>query len=113
MFARRILGGLGIVALSTFGANVDPKVLDACSGYKATNVKTSGASLTADLTLNGKGCAVFGPDVQKLSLKVVYETSKFSSVVCFTCPGADAFQTHESISKSPTLLLLVLKCRNL
>ncbi|KAG6899905.1 hypothetical protein C0993_005484 [Termitomyces sp. T159_Od127] len=53
---------------------VDPAVLDACSGYSATNITTSGASLTADLVLDGEGCAVFGPDVEKLGLTVVYET---------------------------------------
>jgi alpha-glucosidase len=83
MFGRELLGGLGIAAyallpiLSAHGAVVDPKVLDACSGYSATNVKSAGATLTADLTLNGNGCGVFGADVKKLALQVIYETSEF------------------------------------
>ncbi|RDB19429.1 putative alpha/beta-glucosidase agdC [Hypsizygus marmoreus] len=61
-------------ASNVLGAFVDPNVLDACPGYNAKNVKTNGAVLTADLLLNGQGCGVFGPDAQKLELKVVYET---------------------------------------
>jgi alpha-glucosidase len=53
---------------------VDPAVLDACPGYTATNVKVQRDGLTADLVLGGKPCNVFGNDIQKLSLSVVYET---------------------------------------
>lgn len=53
---------------------VEPEVLDACSGYSASNIKSSGAVLTADLLLNGEGCGVFGQDIKKLGLRVVYET---------------------------------------
>lgn len=81
--------GLALVALTSlavlssytaaqFGTTVDPNVLDACPGYKATNVKTTASSLTADLVLGGEGCNVFGEDIEKLSLVVTYETR--------TCP---------------------------
>lgn len=63
--------------------DVDPAVLDACPGYSATNVKTDRTSLTADLTLAGEGCNVFGDDIPKLSLKVVYETRKFHPSMIF------------------------------
>ncbi|GLB35686.1 putative glycosyl hydrolase 31 family protein [Lyophyllum shimeji] len=53
---------------------VDPKVLDACPGYSASNVKSNGAVLTADLSLNGQGCNVFGQDIKRLGLTVTYET---------------------------------------
>ncbi len=71
-----------LLALSTAflpcssAANVDPAKLDACPGYRATNVKTNGGQLTADLTLAGQACNVFGGDVPNLSLSVTYETSK-------------------------------------
>lgn len=57
---------------------VDPSVLDACPGYTASNVRTTsgGSTLTADLTLAGPGCNVFGVDLPKLTLAVQYETSK-------------------------------------
>ena len=55
---------------------VDPTTLDACPGYKATNVNSSGSTLTADLSLAGQACNVFGTDVQKLKLEVMYETGR-------------------------------------
>lgn len=66
-----VLLALTLAARSAF---VDPTVVDACPGYKATNVKTSSTGLTADLSLAGTACNVFGNDIQKLKLSVVYET---------------------------------------
>lgn len=71
--------GLAILASSVEGTVVDPNVLDACPGYSATNIKNNGPLLTADLILNGQGCNVFGTDVQKLTLNVVYETGKLTA----------------------------------
>ena len=56
---------------------VDPNVLDACLGYKATDVSASGTKFTATLILAGKPCNTFGHDIQKLSLSVEYETGEF------------------------------------
>jgi hypothetical protein len=53
---------------------VDPAILDACPGYTAANVKVQRDGLTADLVLAGKSCNVFGNDIEKLMLSVVYET---------------------------------------
>jgi alpha-glucosidase len=71
-----LLGLLGVVAATW----VDPTVLDACPGYKAGNIQSDGTTLTADLTLAGKACNVFGADIQQLKLEVTYETG--SSVLC-------------------------------
>jgi hypothetical protein len=65
-----LLGLLGVAA----AAWVDPATLDACPGYKATNVENKGSTLTADLTLAGQACNVFGSDIQQLKLQVTYET---------------------------------------
>jgi len=65
-----LLGLLGVAA----AAVVNPATLDACPGYKATNVKSYGSTLTADLSLAGKACNVFGTDIQRLELHVTYET---------------------------------------
>lgn len=62
---------------AVFATVTDPNVLDACPGYKASHVTTHGAQLTADLTLAGKACNVFGSDIEKLKLQVSYETSEF------------------------------------
>lgn len=65
-----LLALLGVAAATW----VDPTVLDACPGYKAGNVQSDGATLTADLSLAGKACNVFGTDIQQLKLEVTYET---------------------------------------
>lgn len=48
----------------------------ACPGYKASNVKTTGSSLTADLKLAGSACNVYGKDLTHLTLEVTYEDGK-------------------------------------
>ncbi|KAH8601722.1 glycoside hydrolase family 31 protein [Bisporella sp. PMI_857] len=48
--------------------------LASCPGYKATNIKTTLSSLTADLTLAGKACNVYGDDLKSLTLTVEYQT---------------------------------------
>lgn len=65
-----LLGLLGVVA----AVWVEPATLDACPGYKATNVKSDGSTMTADLSLAGEACNVFGTDIQQLTLQVTYET---------------------------------------
>ncbi|KAH8100348.1 alpha-glucosidase [Cristinia sonorae] len=78
----------------------DPKVLDACPGYKATHVATHGSQLTADLTLAGKPCNVFGSDIQKLKLQVTYETKKRIHVK-ITDASARRYEIPESILPRP------------
>jgi alpha-glucosidase len=60
-------------------AVVDPTVLEACPGYDAVNVTSSGSSLTAELSLRGQACNVFGTDVHTLKLQVDYETGMIGS----------------------------------
>jgi alpha-glucosidase len=48
--------------------------LSKCPGYKASNIKTTGSTLTADLSLAGTACNTYGTDLTKLTLEVVYET---------------------------------------
>jgi len=50
--------------------------LSQCPGYKASNVKNSTSGLTADLTLAGTGCNVYGTDLGDLTLTVEYQTGK-------------------------------------
>ena len=58
-----------------YAAVTDQAKMDACPGYKATNVKAFGSKLTANLELAGTACNVYGPDINKLKLEVTYETS--------------------------------------
>jgi alpha-glucosidase len=45
-----------------------------CPGYKASNIRTSAVGMTADLTLAGDACNVFGTDLENLTLSVEYQT---------------------------------------
>jgi len=50
--------------------------LASCPGYKASNVIRSVAGLTADLTLAGPACNVFGTDLPHLLLAVEFQTGE-------------------------------------
>jgi alpha-glucosidase len=45
-----------------------------CPGYTASNIVTTDSSLTADLTLAGPACNVYGADIKDLKLLVEYQT---------------------------------------
>lgn len=47
-----------------------------CPGYRASNVEETGSGLTADLTLAGDPCDIYGQDIQELRLIVEYQTSR-------------------------------------
>lgn len=65
-----------LIQASVLATYINPSVLDACPGYSAANVRVRKDGLSADLTLAGTPCNVFGADVNKLSLNVVYETGE-------------------------------------
>jgi alpha-glucosidase len=50
--------------------------LNSCPGYKASNVVSTDSTLTADLTLNGPACNIYGTDLDDLKLVVEYQTGK-------------------------------------
>jgi hypothetical protein len=59
-------------------AQVTPlKNISKCKGYKATNVRENQWGLTADLTLIGSGCGVYGDDLKKLALTVEYQSGEY------------------------------------
>jgi len=56
----------------------DPQAVsaqDVCPGYTASNVFRTPYGLTADLSLAGSACNVYGTDVEALSLTVEYQSS--------------------------------------
>lgn len=78
LFGFVFLVGSGLAAQPSYPDNA---VLSTCPGYKVSNVKTTSQGLTADLTLAGKACNVYGTDIDKLRLEVTYETGKCISDV--------------------------------
>lgn len=75
-----MLSWLLVAAATVHGSGIVPRTstdpLTSCPGYKASNVKTTASSLTADLSLAGAACNVYGDDLTSLTLEVVYETGK-------------------------------------
>lgn len=67
--ARSAAVSTGLVARQATAAD--------CPGYRASNVQQNDTGLTADLTLAGEACNVFGQDVENLRLSVNYDNSKF------------------------------------
>lgn len=47
-----------------------------CPGYQASNVVHSDSGLTADLTLAGNACDVYGTDLKDLKLVVEHQSGK-------------------------------------
>lgn len=57
----------------------DPAAPDAqkeCPGYTASNVQETAGGVTADLTLAGDACNVYGNDIVDLSLSVEYQSKE-------------------------------------
>ncbi|EMD34263.1 glycoside hydrolase family 31 protein [Gelatoporia subvermispora B] len=91
---------LGFVAIASSTA-VDQATLNACPGYELHNVKTQGLTLLADLSIRGKACDLFGPDVEELLLNVTYETSTRLHVK-ITDPNLARYEVPESVLPRPT-----------
>jgi alpha-glucosidase len=77
---------LAVAAASASATSLVPRQpsddpLAACPGYKASRIQTSSNGLTADLTLAGPACNVYGTDLTDLTLEVVYETGTSTSCI--------------------------------
>lgn len=79
-FTMRLWGSLLLAGLASGAvlsrSDTSNNALAACPGYKASNVKTSNNGLTAQLSLAGKACNVYGNDLKDLILEVTYENGK-------------------------------------
>lgn len=71
------LVAMGCLIASASAAALATRDATTCPGYKASNVKTTaGGIISADLTLAGAACNVYGTDLDNLVLQVEYETGK-------------------------------------
>ena len=79
-WASVLLAGLASdAAAATLLSRADTSnngTLDKCPGYKASNVQTTDSGLTAELSLAGAACNVYGDDLEHLILQVTYETGE-------------------------------------
>jgi len=78
-----------------------PNAQDVCSGYKASNVVEKSNSLSADLTIVGDGCNVYGNDIADLILSVEYQSKERLSVRIY--PKHLAPNNHSQYILSPHL----------
>ena len=53
-----------------------PAAQDECPGYQASNVKQTDTGLTADLSLAGQPCNLYGNDINELRLSVEYQSKE-------------------------------------
>ena len=54
--------------------------IDSCPGYTATNIQNQNGKITADLSLAGDACDVYGTDLPDLRLLVEYQTSTLNTI---------------------------------
>lgn len=69
-------------AFARWSLSVPSKRAD-CPGYEASNVKQTDNSVTADLTLIGSECNIFGKDLKDLKFVAEYQTGELSADVFF------------------------------
>jgi alpha-glucosidase len=70
------------LALALMARALGQLSLTDCPGYRVINVEERPRGLTADLTLAGTPCNVYGVDIENLKLEADYDTSK--STICLS-----------------------------
>jgi alpha-glucosidase len=68
-----------IYLIPLLGTAVVADVTDNCPGYKVSHVQETQGTITADLTLAGSPCNVYGTDIENLKLIVEYQTGKMNN----------------------------------
>ena len=77
MFFKTFLVAGSAATFSYASATVRRAVsVDDCPGYAALNTQQTASSFTADLTLAGAACNVYGNDLTDLRLQVDYQTGR-------------------------------------
>jgi len=66
-------GGMPVIPNILDPEAVNPQAV--CPGYKASSVATTSYGLTAQLSIAGAACNLYGTDIDALSLKVEYQSS--------------------------------------
>lgn len=97
LFVRPVFAALNL------GARDLPSddALATCPGYKASNVQTTLTGFTADLTLAGAPCDVYGDDLRDLTLTVTYDTSTRLHVKIQDVANS-VYQVPESVFTRPS-----------
>lgn len=102
-----------LLAASTASAGVVDTTLlakrqsvDACPGYTASNVQTTGSQITgADLTLAGTACNTYGTDLTDLKLLVEYQTREHQSCTLYVAKITDTIHLQRTVYMSSSMML--------
>ncbi|KAJ2970724.1 hypothetical protein NQ176_g8046 [Zarea fungicola] len=100
LWGSLLLAGLASGAVLS-RSDTSNNALAACPGYKASNVKTSNNGLTAQLSLAGKACNVYGNDLKDLILEVTYENDNRLHVKIQDA-GNQVYQVPASVFPRPS-----------
>jgi alpha-glucosidase len=84
---RRILN---TALWASLAASATAATVDDCPGYTLSNLVQSQSSWTADLTLSGDACNVYGEDINDLKLLVEYQTGAYYAKKGLTHANANA-----------------------
>lgn len=95
-----LYAGLASAAALFKKDNATAAGLDQCPGYKASNVRVTATGVTADLTLAGAACNVYGTDLPHLTLQVTYQTEDRIHVL-IQDQGNQVYQVPESVFPRP------------
>ncbi|KAJ5625169.1 hypothetical protein N7510_001478 [Penicillium lagena] len=90
-----------LAGAAVLGSRDDDPSRTQCPGYRASNVKNHGQSLTADLTLAGKPCNSYGSDLKNLKLLVEYQTDDRLHVMVYDA-DEQVYQVPESVFPRPS-----------
>ncbi|KAI1502595.1 family 31 glycosyl hydrolase [Biscogniauxia marginata] len=93
-----VAASAAVVVRRDYPTTDDP--LAACPGYTASNIQTTASGLTADLTLAGEACNVYGTDLEDLSLEVSYDTDNRLHVKIQDASNS-VYQVPESVFPRP------------
>ncbi len=85
---------------------------DNCPGYTASNVSRSSSSLTADLTLAGAACNIYGQDLQNLKFLAEWQTGKASVRIIPHLMGSPRSFLASLVEYSVTLCVLIFYLRS-
>lgn len=88
-----------VILASASGAVADS--VDDCPGYTASNVVEGDGKLTADLSLAGTACNIYGTDLKDLKLLVEYQTDARLHVKIYDA-GLQVYQIQESVLPRPS-----------
>ncbi|KAB2108598.1 putative alpha/beta-glucosidase [Alternaria gaisen] len=92
--------GTAVPALAGSLVQRQSSSLEGCPGYTASNLKDDGSRVTADLSLAGAACNVYGEDMTDLKLEVEYQTADRLHVKIFDA-AEQVFQIQESVWPRP------------